>query len=78
MTVMIYLNDGNADFEGGRTVFLNEWGNKIEHAIIPKPGRVLIFDHDMFHAGEEVISGTKICIRTVVMYSWPVQKLQSK
>ena len=83
VTVMIYLNDGDADFEGGRTVFLDEqtwtpWANKIEHAIIPKPGRVLIFDHDMFHAGEEVISGTKICIRTDVMYSCPVNKLQGK
>ena len=77
MTVMVYLNDGERDFDGGRTFFLREstgWGTpEIEHAIIPKPGRVLVFDHDVYHAGEDVASGTKHCIRMDVMYAWPTR-----
>ena len=81
MTVMVYLDDGEKDFDGGRTLFLREstgWGFlgdtlKIEHAIIPKSGRVLVFDHDMYHAGEDVAGGTKHCIRMDVMYAWPTR-----
>ena len=77
MTVMVYLNDGDS-FEGGRTSLLKEeararWTeddslHKVEHSIVPRPGRVLIFDHNIFHVGEDVIKGTKLCIRTDVMY----------
>ena len=80
MTVLVYLNDGEEDFKGGWTCFLdykeddyqkssrNESKANILHAVVPKPGRVLVFDHNVFHVGEDVTSGTKVCIRTDVMF----------
>lgn len=69
MTLMLYLNHGDkVDFGGGRTLFLSKFDGQMLHAVIPKPGRVLIFDHSIYHEGEEVSSGTKICVRTDVMF----------
>lgn len=57
-TFMIYLND---DFKGGETTFT-------KHRIIPKQGMALVFLHQLFHEGSEVLSGTKYVLRTDVMY----------
>ena len=50
---IVYLND---DFEGGRTLFLNE-----KLAVSPKKGSVLCFpvDHYHIHKGTRVTSGAK-------------------
>jgi len=59
-TFMVYLND---DFEGGNTVFqLNEISIK------PKEGMLLVFQHRLWHQGEEVFSGNKYVLRTDVVY----------
>jgi hypothetical protein len=74
MSVMLYLNDGEADFQGGRTCLLREPKMADEepailHLVVPKPGRVLVFDHDIYHVGEHVLEGTKLCVRTDVMFN---------
>lgn len=49
ITIMFYLND-KWDLEyGGETFFLNPDKNEIEHAIIPKPARAVIFDGFIYH-----------------------------
>jgi hypothetical protein len=59
-TVLIYLND---DFEGGTTEFFTD--GFISNAIItPKKGRVLIFNIDLYHRGNEVLKGDKYWIGT--------------
>jgi predicted 2-oxoglutarate/Fe(II)-dependent dioxygenase YbiX len=57
-TFMIYLND---DYEGGETKFL-------EHKISPRKGMALLFLHNLYHEGSEVMSGVKYVLRTDVMY----------
>lgn len=49
ITIMFYLNDNwNFDF-GGETFFLNHDRNEIEHAVIPKSARAVIFDGFIYH-----------------------------
>ena len=45
--------------------------NKIyqDYSVIPKVGRVLLFQHDIEHEGSILKNGLKYCIRTDVMYS---------
>ena len=62
-TVLIYLND---DFEGGRTIFYDDFFQKTA-VIVPQKGRTLIFDIDLFHAGEAVLSGNKKWIGTEIV-----------
>lgn len=63
LTFMLYLNDG---FEGGETTFL-----ELGDAIVPKPGRALLFQHPILHEGSEVRAGTKYAIRSDIMYRAP-------
>jgi len=70
VTVQLYLNDGEGkDFEGGSTAFLNPRcdDGSLTHCH-PRTGRVLVFEHHLYHQGSEVKSGTKYCLRTDVMY----------
>ena len=82
-TMVYYLNDGDEDFSGGCTSFLRKPDRKskssslvAEVSVVPKLGRVLVFDHDVWHTGDEVTDGVKLCVRTDVMYgkgqSFPV------
>lgn len=61
-TVLTYLND---DFQDGCTRFYNngfqEWFD-----VVPKRGRTLLFDIDLFHSGMPVTSGVKHWIGTEV------------
>ena len=64
ITVQLYLNDG---FEGGETTFFSPcMKNKV--AVVPKPGKVLIFQHQLLHEGSVLKSGQKYSMRTDVMY----------
>lgn len=68
LTLQLYLNGG---FQGGDTTFLSyhdESKNRV--ACKPKTGRILIFEHDLYHEGSELLSGKKYCIRTDVMYRY--------
>lgn len=57
-TVLIYLND---DFEGGLTIFYDDFFNKTTE-IIPRKGSCLIFDINLWHEGQIVKSGNKYWI----------------
>jgi len=67
---MAYLND---DFEGGRTIFYPSIGN-LPVCVIPRRGSILIFNHDVKHAGEivtgdpEALGGFKYILRTELMF----------
>lgn len=59
-TVLIYLND---DFKGGNTTFYDVDFRKTV-TVAPKKNRTLIFDIDLYHAGELVSCGRKHWIGT--------------
>jgi hypothetical protein len=54
-TAIIYMND---DFTGGGTTFYTDALTKT-YDIVPKMGRMLVFDIDRYHRGECVLTGTK-------------------
>lgn len=73
LTVLLYLSDG-AGFAGGDTVFYahgpggegdppRELGR-----VRPRAGSLLLFDHTIWHAGEEVTQGVKHVLRSDIMY----------
>merc|ERR1712070_217938 len=64
LTVQVYLN---ANFEGGRTTFISE---RLV-PVVPEPGLAVIFDHELYHRGGMVLSGTKYALRLDVMYGHP-------
>ena len=70
ITVQIYLNDLDEE-DGGETTFIEDVYNGIykNYSVIPKAGRVLLFEHDIEHEGSILKNGLKYCIRTDVMYS---------
>ena len=39
--------------------------------VVPEPGKVLIFQHNVFHEGSLLISGCKYAMRTDIMYTNP-------
>ena len=70
ITVQIYLNDLKEE-DGGATTFIKDTYNKIyqDYSVIPKVGRVLLFEHELEHEGSILKNGLKYCIRTDVMYN---------
>jgi prolyl 4-hydroxylase len=58
LSLLLYLND---DFGGGATLFK-------EFEVKPKKGSILLFPHNLLHAGEILNSGTKYIIRTDVIF----------
>eukprot|EP00299_Pterocystis_sp_00344_P014288 c7070_g1_i2.p1 GENE.c7070_g1_i2~~c7070_g1_i2.p1 ORF type:complete len:240 (+),score=32.47 c7070_g1_i2:84-803(+) len=64
VTVMVYLNEG---CEGGQTRFIFDRNTVVD--VVPKIGKVLLFQHDMLHEGSEVKGGRKYAMRTDVMYT---------
>lgn len=66
ITLQIYLNEG---FDGGETTFLN-YDEDVRVPVVPKTGMILVFEHDIYHEGSLVRSGTKYTIRTDVLYSF--------
>lgn len=62
-TVLVYLND---NFTGGHTTFFSDDFQKL-FSVAPKRGRILCFDIDMFHKGDEVHTGSKLWVGTEVI-----------
>jgi hypothetical protein len=52
---LVYLND---NFEGGYTEFYDDKFTKIL-TVIPKKGKCVIFNMNIYHKGNEIISGNK-------------------
>ena len=74
-TVNIYLNDGNTDFQGGRTLFyttnMETWKEEVNDTVTASSGVALIFEQypsEIYHSGEQIYDGIKYLMRTDVMY----------
>lgn len=73
-TLHLYLNDtvdknGKQLLKGGATTF-HSWSMKERIDVAPKIGRVLLFQHrGLLHSGDDVVSGTKLTMRTDIMYA---------
>jgi prolyl 4-hydroxylase len=61
-TVLVYFNKG---FAGGETRF----SEQLDAVVVPKPGRVAIFQHKLRHEGCAVTRGTKYALRTDTIYA---------
>ncbi|KAF2277886.1 uncharacterized protein EI97DRAFT_277040 [Westerdykella ornata] len=72
-TLHLYLNDGAGKdgaepLEGGATVFHSHCDKDLK--VEPKVGRVLLFQQRcLIHSGEDVVKGTKLTMRTDIMYA---------
>jgi len=75
MTLHLYLNDADTEEQegrprltGGATAFHSgDMKNQLD--VVPKVGRVLIFQHNhLIHSGDDVLTGTKLTLRTDIMY----------
>jgi prolyl 4-hydroxylase len=60
LTFMVYLNE---DFEGGETEFPSQG-----KTVVPRTGMALFFQHMVLHAGKRVVRGTKLVLRSDVLY----------
>ena len=63
-TFLLYLNNHN-DFVGGETTFYkDQHGNKVLASYKPDIGDVAVFDHRIWHSGNEVHKGSKYILRS--------------
>lgn len=80
LTVLVYLCDGEGiDFEGGETLYLDSHVSSLNKAlnlddtgctkVTPRRGDVVIFEHDLYHSGAPLNTGTKFVMRTDIMFS---------
>lgn len=68
LTFMVYLNNSK-EYEGGRTLFFNsKEDDTIIQSFLPEEGDLIIFDHNLWHSGEEVLSGEKYILRSDILY----------
>ncbi len=71
LTFLVYLNDGE-EFDGGDTLFFAGGPAGGAPACIarvrPRVGSLIVFDHDLWHAGEQVTAGVKHILRSDVLY----------
>lgn len=67
LTLMLYLNDAD-DFEGGSTRFYTSRGGPVWKSVRPAAGRLVLFDHRLWHDGQRVRRGVKYILRTDVLY----------
>jgi WD40 repeat protein len=68
LTLQIYLDER---FEGGKTRFYDARRGAPIGAVVPRTGTAIVFDHELWHDGEPVTSGTKHVLRTDVLYAEP-------
>lgn len=69
LTCMLYLND-SGEFSGGATRYYAERteDSGLLGVVRPEAGTLIVFDHELWHDGEAVTSGTKYVMRTDVLY----------
>lgn len=69
LTFLIYLN-GAKDFKGGRTMFYKtKETDEVWCSYTPKQGDLIVFDHNIWHEGEQIHEGEKYVLRSDVLYS---------
>ncbi|KAJ3036461.1 hypothetical protein HDV00_002703 [Rhizophlyctis rosea] len=81
-TLMLYLNGGQGEFEGGTTNFVEEQelfeddegkirarDDTILHRVSPTAGTCIIFNHALLHEGSALLSGQKYILRSEIMFS---------
>jgi 2OG-Fe(II) oxygenase superfamily len=73
VTCQLYLSE---NVEGGATRLMNEDRPSEGIDVTPKIGRVLLFEHHIFHCGATIHKGRKYCLRTDLMYA-PVSKARA-
>jgi len=71
LTLQIYLNSGGGvDFTGGATrVFCSTDEPVVVADVVPRAGRVLLFQHNIWHTGEAVSDGEKLVLRTEILFA---------
>lgn len=68
LTFMVYLNSHQA-FKGGRTLFFpSKESEEIIQTFLPETGDLIIFDHNLWHSGEELQAGVKYILRSDILY----------
>ncbi|GAA4035702.1 hypothetical protein GCM10022409_20540 [Hymenobacter glaciei] len=68
LTFMIYLNDAT-EFTGGRTLFYrSKTDTQVWAEYQPVAGDLIVFDHRIWHEGEELAAGQKFVLRTDILY----------
>ncbi len=68
LTFMIYLNDATG-FSGGRTLFYRTKDDPdIWAEYQPARGDLIVFDHRLWHEGEQLGSGEKFVLRSDILY----------
>ncbi len=88
ITVLVYLNDGGGkEFEGGETLYLDYHNSASSMSkstrydennvvkVVPEIGRIVLFEHDLFHSGAPLKWGTKYIMRTDVLYDEAIQSI---
>ena len=75
LIALIYLNDLKEE-DGGETIFNKDTENGVyqDYCVIPKVGRVLLFEDYFNHEGSILYNGLKYCIQTYVMYDGTKEK----
>jgi len=64
-TFLLYLND---DFKGGKTSFYNsKTDTNSRKSIRPKKGKLIIFDHRIWHKGDLILKGDKYILRSDII-----------
>lgn len=68
LTFMVYLNDA-AEFSGGRTLFYRGKDDpQVWAEYYPAKGDVIVFDHRLWHEGEQLETGEKYVLRSDILY----------
>lgn len=68
LTFMVYLNNSK-EYQGGRTLFFNsKEDDTIIQSFLPEIGDLIIFDHNLWHSGEEIFDGEKYILRSDILY----------
>lgn len=66
LTCMLYLNEG---FGGGATRYVtSRRGDETLIDVVPEAGTLIVFEHDLWHEGRPIESGTKYVLRSDVLY----------
>jgi WD40 repeat protein len=72
-TFLLYLNNED-DFTGGNTEFFSSKYDEKPHTIIkPRKGKLVIFDHRIWHQGAEIILGNKYILRSDIYVNRQVE-----